>query len=127
MLTATQAGVQLVCGALFLFAAKWLWEAFFSPLRAFDGPALAKVTDIWRAVATATYNVDATHRRLHQQYGSAVRIGPNCISISDPNLIRTIYATKNPWIKVITFHWSSIMLEMLIGTERDVQTQRCTD
>jgi len=100
MINATQVVVQLLYAAVSFAAVRWLWEAFFSPLRAFDGPALAKVTDIWRAVATARYNVDVTHRRLHQQYGSAVRIGPNCISISDPNLIRTIYATKNPWMKV---------------------------
>ncbi len=104
MFTAYQTGWQLLAGCLFLVAAKWLWEVLFSPLRAFPGPILAKVTDIWRALATASYNVDVTHRRLHQKYGSAVRIGPNTISFSDPNLIRTVYATKNPWIKVISHH-----------------------
>ena len=50
-------------------------------------------------VGAAKGNIDSVHRDLHHKYGSAVRIGPNCISVSDPKLIRTIYATKNPWIK----------------------------
>lgn len=87
-------------GLVLVVLAKWTWELFFSPLSKIPGPPLAKLTDAWRAVATARGDIDATHRALHRKYGSAVRIGPNCISISDPNLIRIIYATKNPWIKV---------------------------
>jgi hypothetical protein len=76
------------------------WELVFSPLRAFPGPLAARFTNIWRAIATTSGHIDRTNVEWHRQYGSAVRVGPNTISISDPNLIRTIYATKNAWPKV---------------------------
>lgn len=100
------AGLMYVACQVFLYACLllvttwWLYEAYFSPLKAIPGPWLAKFTDAWRAVVTAQRNIDQKHRELHRKYGSAVRIGPNCISISDPELIRTIYATKSPWQKV---------------------------
>jgi hypothetical protein len=76
------------------------WNLFFSRLRSFPGPALAKVTDFWRAFHTYRGRVDLKHVELHRKYGTAVQIGPNCVSISDPSLIRTIYSTRNPWKKV---------------------------
>jgi hypothetical protein len=79
---------------------KLVWDIFFSPLKAIPGPTLAKVTDFWRAIHTYRGRVDLKHLELHRKYGNAVQIGPNCVSISDPNLIRTIYSTRNPWKKV---------------------------
>jgi len=110
-----QATWQFLAGVLFLSAATWLWEVFFSPLRVFPGPGLAKVTNFWRAIATASYKVETTHRELHRKYGSAVRIGPSCISISDPSLIKTIYSTKNPWSKVE--HTSAMISSLLSVAE----------
>jgi hypothetical protein len=87
-------------GLVVLLFTKLLWEVLFSPLRAFPGPFLAKFSDGWRALKTLSGQVDTTHVQLHRQYGSAVRIGPGCISLGDPRLIRTVYATKGPWKKV---------------------------
>lgn len=97
-----QLGLQLsvkcaVAGTVVLLT-KVLWELLFSPLRAFPGPFLARLTNIWRSIKTARGDVDSTQLRLHRKYGSAVRIGPNCVSLSDPNLIGPVY--KNGWIKV---------------------------
>lgn len=77
------------------------WEFFFSPLRAFPGPFTAKFTNIYRSIAAAFGHIDRINLQWHQKYGAAVRVGPNTISISDPDLIRTIYATKNAWVKVL--------------------------
>jgi hypothetical protein len=83
-----------------LFMTSLIWNLSFSRLRSFPGPALAKVTDFWRAFHTYRGRVDLKHVELHRKYGTAVQIGPNCVSISDPSLIRTIYSTRNPWKKV---------------------------
>ena len=83
-----------------LLLTKLVWDNFLSPLRSIPGPLLAKSTNIWRAYHTHQGCVDRKHVELHRKYGSAVRIGPNCVSISDPSLIRTIYSTRNPWKKV---------------------------
>lgn len=42
---------------------------------------------------------DATQRELHDKYGGCVRIGPNCVLISDPAMIKTIYSTRKPFKK----------------------------
>jgi cytochrome P450 len=42
---------------------------------------------------------DITHGKLHRNYGTAVRLGPNFVSLSDPGLVKTIYRTRNPFLK----------------------------
>jgi len=92
-----------------LVVARVLWQVLASPLSAFPGPFTARFTDIRRAIAAASGHIDDVNRKWHKQYGTAVRIGPNTISFSDPNLIKTIYATKNAWRKV-QWHLQSQLL-----------------
>jgi hypothetical protein len=92
--------IQGLAAVGLLLITKLFWDIFLSPLRAIPGPLLAKSTDIWRAYHTYQGRVDQKHVELHRKYGTAVRIGPNCVSISEPGLIRTIYSTRNPWKKV---------------------------
>jgi hypothetical protein len=91
---------HILWGLFGLIVAKLSWEILLSPLRVFPGPFLAKITDTYRAALTVLGHIDSVHLDWHKRYGTAVRIGPNCISISDPGLIRTIYATKDAWLKV---------------------------
>ncbi|KAI6878118.1 hypothetical protein KC360_g5429 [Hortaea werneckii] len=63
------------------------------------GPRLAAYTDIYRAYHTFRGNVQHLQRELHEQYGSAVRIGPNTVSLSSPHLIGTIYGSRSSWQK----------------------------
>ena len=37
---------------------------------------------------------------LHEKYGSAVRVGPNVVSIADPDAIDKIYGIKTDFMKV---------------------------
>jgi hypothetical protein len=93
-------GERAVWCILLLVSIKITYEFFFSPLRYFRGPFVAKFSNAWRAAAAALGHIDRTNINWHRKYGGAVRIGPNTISISDPSLIRTIYTTKNAWKKV---------------------------
>jgi hypothetical protein len=71
-----------------------------SPLRSFPGPLLAKFTDFWRVWDYFSTTQIKSHQELHAKYGTAVRIGPNMISVSDPALIKTIYSTRGDYVKV---------------------------
>ena len=73
---------------------------FTSPIKNIPGPVLAKFTNLWRLFNVWGGKAEATQLDLHRQYGSAVRLGPNCVSVSDPDLIKTIYSTKEKWTKV---------------------------
>ena len=77
----------------------FLWRHRRSPLYNFPGPFLGRYSDIWRLFDVWRGQSDITQRALHDRYGSAVRIGPNCISISDPAMIKTTYSTSNPFNK----------------------------
>ncbi|EAW15320.1 cytochrome P450 [Aspergillus clavatus NRRL 1] len=89
--------IPVVVGVFVLTRA--VWDALLSPLSAFPGPLAAKVTDFWRAAQAYGGYIDRKYNVLHRKHGSVVRIGPNALSIGDPNLIRVIYSTRNPWKK----------------------------
>ena len=64
---------------------------YASPLGQVPGPKLFSATK-WR-LALADYRGIRTQtiHSLHQQYGTAVRIGPNEVSFSSLSALRTIY------------------------------------
>lgn len=96
----TNLWVQLATGLGLLFLTRLLWQIFLSPLSIFPGPILAKVTNLWRVAQVHGGRAELKHIELHRRHGSVVRIGPNCLSISDPDLIKTIYSSRGAWLKV---------------------------
>ncbi len=85
---------------LLLCLGRLIFTYWSSPLRAFPGPVLAKFTDLWRLLDYWNCTQIDSHRRLHAKHGPAVRIGPNMISLSDPNLLKTVYSTRGDYVKV---------------------------
>ena len=77
-----------------------LWWQFRSPLKSIPGPFLAKWTNIWRLVMVARKQYHTVLRDMHKQYGSVVRIGPNVLSLSDPQWIKIVYSTRGDFEKV---------------------------
>ena len=45
-------------------------------------------------------HVHLVNRNLHDKFGPAVRMGPNMISLSDVQLIKTVYANDEQYKKV---------------------------
>ncbi|CAE6490732.1 unnamed protein product [Rhizoctonia solani] len=58
----------------------------------FSGPWLAGFTGWWFSYAALAGDHSEDIRELHEKYGTFVRLGPNHISISDPNALETVYA-----------------------------------
>lgn len=71
-----------------------------SPLKDIPGPFLAKITNLWRLIDHYNATQISTQRRLHEELGPAVRIGPNVVSLNDPALLKTVYSTRGEYIKV---------------------------
>lgn len=63
------------------------------------GPKLARFTNVWRLRAQNSPEYSATLVRLHKRHGKLVRIGPNHVSISDPNAVPIVYTTRPVWDK----------------------------
>jgi hypothetical protein len=100
MAIAATIGGYAVWVTVALVAGKLVYETFVSPLSKFPGPLAAKLTDGYRSLLTLGGDVDSHTRAWHDRWGTAVRVGPNAISLSDPDLIKAVYTTKNPWRKV---------------------------
>ncbi|KAF2092389.1 cytochrome P450 [Rhizodiscina lignyota] len=65
----------------------------------FPGPIVAKVSDSWRFNDVLNGHAHETALKLHNRLGTAVRMGPNTLSLSDPEVVKTVYSMKVPWKK----------------------------
>lgn len=69
-------------------------------LRDIPGPLLAKYTRLWKLHSVWKGDHHHTAIDLHKRYGALVRIGPNHISVGDPNAIPIIYGLNKGFTKV---------------------------
>jgi hypothetical protein len=101
---------NLALSVVILLISRFLWNYIRSPLKSFPGPAPTSFTNIWRLQDVFRGRCDITQTALHRKYGSAVRMGPNLLSLSDPNLISQVYNTKSPWLKAC--HYSARLISV---------------
>ena len=64
------------------------------------GPLLASYTDLWRFFLVWNRRPEVAHISLHQKHGLLVRLGPNSVSVSDPEAIKVIYGIGSSHTKV---------------------------
>ncbi|KAK3307745.1 cytochrome P450 [Chaetomium strumarium] len=68
-------------------------------LRDVPGPFLASFSNLWKLRAVWKQNMHRENVRVHEDYGPIVRIGPNHVSVADPESMQTIYSVKNVYPK----------------------------
>ena len=73
---------------------------FHPGLRKIPGPLWARCSNLWRFIDTWRGSHEVNIVKLHEKYGSAVRVGPNVVSISDPDALDKIYGSKTDFSKV---------------------------
>lgn len=101
--TALSQAVRL--GAIYLFGVFTncaIFRLFLNPLNKIPGPYFTRLTKF--AFCVKNLKLDSHHvlKRLHDQYGPFLRIGPNDISVIDADGTQVISAadskcTKGPW------------------------------
>ncbi|CAE6503614.1 unnamed protein product [Rhizoctonia solani] len=67
--------------------------------RRFSGPLAAPLSNLWLSRSTSSGHHCETLHTLHEKYGKFVRIGPNHISIADPNALDAVYGHSNGLLK----------------------------
>ena len=90
----------LVAGVLGLAISYIVYVSHFSPLASIPGPFLARYTAVWRLLSCLGRHPEVVQRRLHDELGPVVRLGPNLVSISDPSMVSDIYSRQKVLIKV---------------------------
>ncbi|KAI1380425.1 cytochrome P450 [Hypoxylon crocopeplum] len=73
-------------------------------LSSIPGPFFARLTDLWRFRAQNSRGYSAALVKLHKKHGKLVRIGPNHISISDPDAVPIVYSTNPVWVKAPSYY-----------------------
>lgn len=84
----------------FLYVLNIVVSYYRSPLKAIPGPFFAKFTNLWSIFNIASHHHQVTLQELHEKHGVAVRVGPNKISLGDPDWLRTVYDTRGIYRKV---------------------------
>jgi hypothetical protein len=69
-------------------------------INSIPGPLAASVTNLWRLALVTGRRPELEHIKLHRKYGNIVRLGPNVVSVSDPNAVKVIYAINAGFVKV---------------------------
>ncbi|EPE33523.1 Cytochrome P450 [Glarea lozoyensis ATCC 20868] len=78
---------------------QYIWSYLSSPIKNIPGPFAAKFTNLWRLIDTLGGRAQLTQQLLHRKYGQAVRVGPDIVSLSDPELIRKVYDSRGSFLK----------------------------
>ncbi|KAH7927912.1 cytochrome P450 [Leucogyrophana mollusca] len=98
----------------------------FHPLAKYPGPILCRVSKFWMAWVSSDGKQHQYYCKLHKQYGDAVRIGPNEISLRTVEAVQPLMGAtglpKGP-------HWDGRMAEQasiraLIGVRDPVEHMR---
>jgi cytochrome P450 len=97
----------------------------FHPLRHVRGPFLAKVSVKWLSYHDLVGSRTATLHRLHDKYGTVIRIAPDELSFSDPVVIKEIYSQGTPFMKSPFYNGLNEGIPNLFdGIDREAHKQR---
>ncbi|CAE6459564.1 unnamed protein product, partial [Rhizoctonia solani] len=67
--------------------------------RRFSGPWLASFSGSWLARSASSGHHYQNIQQAHEKYGKFVRLGPNHISIADPDALEEVYGHSNGLLK----------------------------
>lgn len=96
-----------------LVVARFLYSYVTSPLKALPGPFVAKFTDLWRFYDYWCCTQIKSHQTLHKKHGPAVRIGPNMVSLSDPELLKQVMPLVHVYEHPLTTVRSTLSVEIM--------------
>ncbi|KIW78579.1 hypothetical protein Z517_08417 [Fonsecaea pedrosoi CBS 271.37] len=86
-------------GAVLVLVVSLLATRYRRGLRQVPGPFCASFTGFWKSYVSWVGNYEKVIRELHNRHGPYVRIGPNTVSIGDPNALAVIYGINKGYNK----------------------------
>ena len=91
--------VPLVIGVAVSLAIFQLWRTWYR-LRHIPGPFFARFTNFQRVQWVTTKRAHLILQEKHEKYGEVVRIGPNTVAFSNPEVIPQVYTARTGFPKV---------------------------
>ena len=71
-------------------------------LHRYPGPWLAKFSKLWQRLDVKSNRHQRHLLELHRKHGDVIRVGPNNLSIANPDYVSSIYGVKGEFLKVKT-------------------------
>lgn len=87
-------GLTFQCKVLLWTLATIFYRLYLHPLRRYPGPKLWAVSRLPYIRSTVKGTIVHDFHKLHQQYGSVVRIAPDELSYSTPDATKVIYQSN---------------------------------
>ncbi|EEQ85215.2 cytochrome P450 oxidoreductase [Blastomyces dermatitidis ER-3] len=78
-----------------LFFVSCIWTRYSPGIRNVPGPFVASFSNLWKIYRVLQKDMAWRNIEVHEKYGPLVRIGPNHVSASDPEALKTIYSFTN--------------------------------
>ncbi|KAI5919309.1 cytochrome P450 monooxygenase-like protein [Camillea tinctor] len=96
-----------------IFVSMLVYRTCLHPLRRFPGPWLAQYTQFYHFFKVKDKIDNYRHlARLHAEYGDYVRVGPNLLSVADPDMIGVMFDRDTKFEKAdwydIGYPWTSL-------------------
>ncbi|KAI0023898.1 cytochrome P450 [Xylariomycetidae sp. FL0641] len=95
----------LLALAVFLFLSVRSWYR----LRHVPGPFLASISSLWLVRNALSGRLHEHLRKVGEDYGPLVRIGPNELLSTDPDVLRMMSAVRSPYTKGIFYETGRIV------------------
>lgn len=112
------------CYLLGLYGARAIYRGFLHPLCKFPGSPGARVTSFWLSWKVRRGDTFRQIKRLHEQYGTFVRIGPNNLSISHPKAVRAVYGLGSKCTKAAWYDLTKPMVSLQTYREKKLHEER---
>lgn len=108
-----------------VFLSMLIYRLFFHRLRHYPGPFLAKITQLHH-IAMVFERADHFRYldKLHQQYGEYVRIGPNKLSIADPDIVDIAHGPNTKFNKAEWYQAGKPLTTLHQMTDRALHDKR---
>ncbi|KAI2642480.1 cytochrome P450 monooxygenase-like protein [Xylaria nigripes] len=108
-----------------LFTSILIYRAYFHPLRHFSGPKLARLSQFYHFFRIRAKVDNYRHLdRLHNEFGEYVRVGPNLLSISDPDMLETIFHPQSNFAKAEWYDIANPLLNLVQLRDRAEHDRR---
>lgn len=82
-----------------------IYDVFFHPLSSYPGPILCKISRIPFWIENLRGNQVYFVKKLHDKYGTVIRLGPNELSYTDGQAWKDIYASQKGKLENPKTHW----------------------
>lgn len=107
-----------------LYASLLAYRLFITPLNAFPGPLLARISNFWFSSQLGKKDAYKKVTELHDKYGDIVRVGSNDLSIIHPNAVNAIYGPGSTCQKSEWYDQSRPLISLQTTRDRAVHNRR---